>query len=107
MFWLVLFLTKENCMKHENYIKLDDCIDKNLYLVNARNASFGIFIKDKNYFMISRYKFKLNYIDFEFHWDFNYGTCQPLIDLGQAEVKDLNDENECLNYLNGIKYTNE
>ncbi len=88
-------------MEVENYIKLENCIDGNLYKINARNASFGFFIKERNYFMISRYKFGSRFIDFELHFDYNYGTCQPLEDLGKIEI-DLKDENKCLEYLNSL-----
>lgn len=87
------------------YIKLEDCKDGNLYKINSRNLSLGIFIKEENGFVGIRQKFGQRYLFIEYHWDTGapYGTVKPQNDLGgtpfgvlpkavefgEGEVKDL------------------
>lgn len=55
--------------KLTNYIQLEDCIDGNLYIIDARNSNIGIFKKETGGFLISRTKFSSNFIFEEYHWD--------------------------------------
>jgi hypothetical protein len=87
-------------METEAYIGINDCINGNLYRIIARNARFGIFVKDEKCFIVSRFKFGNNYLDAESHWDTGapYGTVQPLEDLGP--VSGPLDYDETLVFLN-------
>lgn len=50
-----------------------------LYYINARNAHLGIWLPQKRGFIISRFKFKANYLFIEYHYDIGtpYGTVKP------------------------------
>lgn len=94
--------------KLTNYIQLEDCVDNNLYIIDARNASIGIFRKETGGFLISRTKFTSNYIFEEYHWDIykinpeleHYGTVKPLKCLGEQRVSYNSPDNELLIFLN-------
>lgn len=64
----------------EEYISLDDCIHGGLYRVYARNFSLGVYEKEKQGFIGIRHKFKMKFLDLEFHWDTGppYGTVKPI-----------------------------
>jgi len=91
-------------------IPLDKCVDGNVYKIDARNASFGIFRKGdgkkheggNNCFIISRWKFGSNFLFDEFHWDTGtpFGTAKALEDLGKAPK--FKDDEEILKFLNGL-----
>lgn len=91
----------------ENWIPLKECKDGYLYKIAARNASYGIFNQKDNSFIISRYKFKDNYLFPEYHWDTGepYGTVKPLEEMNKAP-EEMTDE-EKLNYLNSIGENND
>lgn len=91
---------------NNNYIKLEDCKDSYLYIIDARNADIGIFEKEKNHFIISRFKFKSNFIFHEDHWDTGapFGTVKPIKELYYIDYQNLKDNEllflETLNNLN-------
>ena len=78
---------------------MDKCKDKYLYMIRARNAKLGVYVKSIQGFKISRNKFKANFIDIEDHWDTGepHGTASPYVEIGPVE--DMTDE-ELLIYLN-------
>jgi hypothetical protein len=96
-------------MKH---IPIDQCKDGFLYIIKARNANLGIFDEKKKSFIISRMKFKSNFLDEELHWDEKddsfikvfgrpmLGTAKPLNEL--ELVTNLNDIAK-LRYLNDMQ----
>ena len=72
-------------MDAKNYIKIEDLENGHLYKIMARNASYGIWIKERQVFLISRHKFGLNYLFEEYHWDCpEFGTAQPLKEISQV-----------------------
>ncbi len=89
-----------------NYISLDKCRDSFLYLIYARNANLGIFKKQNNSFVISRFKFKQNFLFEEYHWDTGepFGTVKPVELLGPVSMSFLPtmDEKEMLDFLNNM-----
>ena len=85
-------------MKPDYYIPLTQCKDKHLYRIDARNGSFGIFEKENGWFILSRIKFKDNFLYQEYHWDFDEnGTVRPLVEMERVHIKD---ENKKLAFLN-------
>lgn len=94
-----------------NYIPLEQCKDGYLYIINARNSKLGIFKKENSSFIISRFKFKSNYLFEEYHWDTGepFGTVKPLELLGPATLSFLPEmnEEETLKFLNQMAVTYE
>jgi hypothetical protein len=86
------------CGRNPDIIPIDKCKDRHLYIIDARNASIGIFDKKTSSFVISRFKGN-NYLFNELHYnhDDNYGTATPLKEL---EHVDYIGEEEELAYLN-------
>ena len=98
------------------YLKIPELKDGYTYRVSARNASFGIWRKSKNSFIISRWKFGANYIFEEYHYDTGapFGTVNPLEEIEKSPFvpeKDtekiftdthfyIEKEDEILEYLN-------
>jgi hypothetical protein len=75
---------KEVFMKmNVKYIKMEDLKKGYLYHIKARNAYVGIWIPEKQSFLISRWKFNENFLFEEYHWDTGepYGTVKPLEDI--------------------------
>jgi len=66
----------ENIKEH---IKVEDLKDRYLYDIYARNANIGIWIKERGSFLISRFKFDMNFLFEENHWDLckHFGTVKP------------------------------
>ena len=60
---------KNSNTDRDQYIPIDGCKDRHLYIINARNADIGVYIAEEEAFKISRYKFTSNFIDKEYHWD--------------------------------------
>jgi hypothetical protein len=91
-------------------IKIEDCKDGFLYIIDARNATIGIYSKEEIGFVISRYKFKSNYLYLEYHWDIGtikpeetqHGTAKPIKELGPTKLSFLPEmnEQEKLKFLN-------
>ena len=87
------------------YLPVEKLKPLHLYKLHARNASWGIWHPERKVFVISRFKFKDNFLCSEVHWDLSshFGTAKPLEDLGKTPVtlEDLdNRESEVLEYLN-------
>ena len=97
---------------NEIYIKIDDLKDGFLYFILARNSYFGIWKAENKLFLISRFKFNLNYLCEEYHWDTGepFGTVKPYKELELPPFSGF-DENreETLAYLNNIpkKFSSE
>lgn len=98
-------------MGPDQYISMDKCKDKHLYIISARNADIGVYIAEEKGFKISRYKFKSNFIDIEYHWDIEpikvlpdpfpglQGTVKPLVKLNYLGAI-VDDHEKLLNTLN-------
>lgn len=70
------------------YIKLENLKDGYLYRVDARNASYGIYRESTGGFVISRWKFGLNYTFEEYYEDGRpYGTVRPLKEVEKSPFK--------------------
>lgn len=82
------------------WIKIEDCKDGWLYLIAARNSCLGIYDEKDKGFVISRFKFKNNFLFTEYHWDADptFGTVKPLKILEQAPHFDT--DSDKLQYLN-------
>jgi hypothetical protein len=62
-----------------DYIKMDALIPYGLYKIEARNASYGIWLPMEAGFAISRIKFGDNFIFVEYHWDCpSFATAKPI-----------------------------
>jgi hypothetical protein len=92
-----------------SYIKKELLKDGYSYKIYARNAYVGIWIKDENYFLISRYKVGKNPNIFrEYHWDADeyLGTAKP-IELIEKAPFDLEgnyiNNDEILKYLDNLE----
>ncbi len=88
-------------------IPLNECKDGYLYIVNARNAYLGIFNKETNGFIISRFKFGDNYLFTEYHYEASkgFGTCKPLEEVEKCPYEiytglEYKTQSEVLDYLN-------
>lgn len=68
----------------EPYIPLDDCKDRHLYIISARNFRLGVFCRDKQGFIGIREKFGNRYLFTEYHWDTGepHGTVCPRKEVG-------------------------
>lgn len=90
------------------YIPADQLEPYCLYKIHARNARFGIWVPEKNGFVIRRFKFGDVFAFVEIHYDLNehFGTAKPLAKLEETGFikEDFDFENggkynEILNYL--------
>lgn len=79
----------ESMMKDK--IPMTDCLDRHLYLIEARNAQIGVYAAEKKAFILARLKFGEVYLDVEYHWDTGapHGTAVPKRDLGPVAVENL------------------
>jgi len=70
----------------KNYISLDECEDRAIYSLFARNLSVGVFYKEKKGFIGIREKFGEEYLFIENHWDIGapFGSAKPLEKIGMA-----------------------
>ena len=82
------------------WIHLKQCKPGHLYLVHARNSHLGIFKPETKAFIISRFKFKENFLFEEYHWDTGrpYGTAKPLLLIEKVDM--TMSEDKMLKYLN-------
>jgi hypothetical protein len=80
-------------------IPMEECIEGNLYWIDARNSSLGIWDAEQQGFHIRRVKFSSVFRFVEYHWDTGppYGTATPHLDLGPAP--ELEEEKEFLEYM--------
>ncbi len=105
-----------------SYIKIHQLKDGYTYKIYARHAYAGIWMKNKNGFLIARYKYGPEpYLFMEYHWDFYQrdlfdflGTAKPieLIEKCPFKIKDdisdySNDEEKAiLKYLLEVEKNN-
>lgn len=89
----------------DKYIKLQDCVDRQLYRLNARNITIGVFNQAENEFIGIRFKFGCSRIESEYHWDNQapYATAKPIEVIGELP-KDIcvfgnNDSSKLFNWL--------
>jgi len=85
-------------------IKLEDLKQGYLYKISARNAEFGIWLEEKESFLISRFKFRDNFLFIEefFRDDPPSGTALPIEEIEKVPYNldpGFNEE-EILAYLN-------
>ena len=78
-----------------DYIKIPDLKPGWLYHIDARNSTHGIWLPQRNSFLISRIKFTANYLFEEFHWDTGapFGTVKPIeeVELAPFDYTTLNE----------------
>ena len=87
------------------YLPVEELKPLHLYRLHARNASWGVWHPERKVFVISRFKFKDNFLCSEVHWDLSshFGTAKPLEDLGETSftTQDLDDRSRrVLDFLN-------
>lgn len=72
-------------------IHLYDCIDKGLYLIQARNFELAVFNKDKDGFTGIRCKFGCEFLFTEYHYDTGppFGTVFPQEYLEQCPIDNI------------------
>jgi hypothetical protein len=102
-------------MKQKTWIPLEKCEDGYLYIISARNARLGVFHEQEKGFVISRFKFSINSLFVEYHWDTGepYGTVQPIekiekvpeklwagLKAGEARITLFGHNDEFQTYLN-------
>lgn len=100
----------------KQYIKINNLKDGYIYKINARNAEIGVWIEQEKAFMVSRWKFKSNYLFLEYHWDievvdeFSSGTVKPIEIVEKFKFKNKvnireyteDESNEILAYLDEL-----
>jgi len=97
------------------YLKISELKNGYVYKIESRNAFYGVWIKSKKAFIISRWKFQRNYLTLEYHWDFNdiVGTVKPIrvLEKFPSELKDYSVEDtqnsEILDYLDSFDDTRD
>ena len=63
-------------------IKLEDCKDRYLYRISARNLSIGVYNAERQEFFGIRTKFGSRFLDSENHWDCeSFATVKPMEEL--------------------------
>lgn len=68
----------------DNRIKLEDCVHRKLYRVDARNLKIAVFNGGNQEFIGIREKFGARFLDHEFHWDaVHHPTCCPMQVIGE------------------------
>lgn len=71
--------------KHIEYLKIDQLKAGYLYKIKARNANYGIWLPQRQSFIISRVKFGDNYLFEEYHWDCPaFATAKPLEEVEKS-----------------------
>jgi len=90
-------------------IPIDQCEDRRLYRVNARNFTLGVYDAGQCAFIGIRTKFYDRFLDREFHWNYGgpHGTARPEEALPVTFPGDLGlDENDPLfNWLEEAEKT--
>lgn len=94
----------------KEYFRLDKLKEGFLYEIYARNGGVGVFhiVRDdnglgvSNEFILSRFKFSLNYLFSEVFWDDGepFGTVKPIRELEEVPKDILDNEVLLLGYLN-------
>jgi hypothetical protein len=85
-----------------SYLKMNELKHGYLYKIKARNAEYGIWDKNEFGFVISRFKFDLNYVFEEYHWDASedFGTAKPLEEIEKSPFTKFDEHDSILVYLN-------
>jgi hypothetical protein len=106
---------KDETMNEKKWIPMTECIEKGIYLVDARNFSVGIWLPSamlktrEFYFSGIRHKWGSTFIDQEEHWDCGepYGTAKPykLLEMYSDVIGDDQMMN-CLKFME-IKHRRE
>jgi len=89
-------------IKHiTDYLKVHELKHGYLYKIHARNASIGIWNENTKDFTISRWKFSMNYLFEEIHWDMSkdFGTVKAIEEIEKTPFTTLK-EDGILEYLN-------
>lgn len=72
-------------VKELEYLKMDQLKAGYLYKIRARNANYGIWLPQRQGFIISRIKFGDNYLFEEYHWDCEaFATVKPLEEIEKS-----------------------
>lgn len=84
--------------RNPDTIPIEECKNRHLYIIKARNSFIGIYNEKEKSFFISRWKFNSNFLFEEYHWDTGapFGTAMPLKDLGLVTIP----EHEMVEFLN-------
>jgi len=70
---------------YQKYLKMDQLRAGYLYEIDARNASHGIWLPQKESFVISRIKFSDNFLFEENHWDCkSFATAKPIKEIEKS-----------------------
>jgi hypothetical protein len=80
------YMIEKEHMHKPDWIPAMECKDGHVYLVKARNFSYGRFNKSDLSFHGVRHKFGDRFIDSEEHYDTGHGSAQPLKDYGPMET---------------------
>ena len=74
-----------------NYIPLNECKHKELYRLDSRNLSIGVFNSLVNGFIGIRTKFSNRFLSCEYHYDTGapFGTARPLESLNMVLPDDI------------------
>lgn len=85
------------------YIKVDDCVHRGLYLIDARNFGLGVYDKKFKCFYGLRRKFYDEFVFAETHYDADdtHGTAKPLKYIKQC-LFDSIEKNE-IDFIRWIK----
>jgi len=78
-------------MKKTEYIPIEDCVDGDLYLIDSRNLSMGVFYERG--FIGIRLKFYDRFLFIEDHWDTGepHGTVKPIKFLESCPIENLDE----------------
>jgi hypothetical protein len=86
----------------KQHLKIEELKHGYVYQMNARNATYGVWNKNKGEFVISRFKFYDNYTFEETHYDLK-GTARPYKEIEKCPYDVENyDEKNMLTYLNNF-----
>ncbi len=93
----------------EKLIPIDQCVNRKLYRVQARNIKIGVYFREPHKyddgewysFYGIRTKFGKQFIDSEDHWDAKeFATCKPLEVIGELpEDIDIKDSDALMAWL--------
>jgi len=92
--------------EHEviEYLKIDKLKPGYLYEIEARTAGHGIWIPQRESFLISRIKCNDNFLFEENHWDCeSFGTARPIKEIEKSPFN-ANDINVVRTEKNGRRY---
>jgi hypothetical protein len=94
-------------------IPLNQCKNRKLYRVDARNFGIAVFTEAEKGFIGLRYKFGNTFPDLEYHWDTGapHGTANPIEELPEELPEDIcldqNGPSICANCEIKVRYVPE